>query len=187
MDLKATFREASESRIEFLKMVFPIENPSLAYQITKSGQLMVAPYFITTISGEATKRRLDENNKYQRITLKEDNSNRAEFDAFEGDVGVRINGAVYKQNEPAKLVIFDLFKVMVQYFGAPLQVAEFTQRKAARIEITTHAQNLTRSKKGKQYLSPFLFTQWGVEEIPQERLEEIQLLMKENSLTEKSW
>ena len=172
MDVNKAFSCVDNNHVPFLKMFFPIENPSLAYQYAIRNKPLKAPYCLTFFDAIPCKRLFNEaTGKYDRLNL--NNDNKEAFLRFGGDraeSGILLSGCVFDPDgkEPIQYFRTELYKVMVQYFMEAFKKASFNSRSGVRILISDHSVNLTRSKKGKQYLSPCLFKQWEIVSIPTE-------------------
>ena len=178
MEINEAFLCVESSHVPFLKMFFPIENTTLAYQYAIRSKPLKAPYCLTFFDATPCKRIFNEAaGKYSRINLSDDN--KEAFVRFGGDkaeCGILLAGCVFDPDgkEPIQYFRTELYKVMVQYFMEAFKKASFAARSGVRILISDHSVNLTRSKKGKQYLSPVLFKQWEVVSIPTEIAKAIQ-------------
>lgn len=172
MEINKAFSCVESNHVPFLKMYFPIENPTLAYHYTIRAKPLKAPYCLTFFNALPSKRLFNElTGQYDRITLTDDNKEAfTRFGGERAESGILLSGCVFdpEGKEPIQYFRTELFKVMVQYFMEAFKKASFESRSGVRILISDHSVNLTRSKKGKQYLSPILFKQWETVSIPTE-------------------
>ena len=160
-------QKQGKENIPYYTLNYPIVNPALSYKFTLGQEVCVAPYNVQILAIQASKRKLGADRKYQTVHLRKDLSNKADFDAFSGDVGVRVVGLIWKtgQEEAITPFIGGFYKTLLTYMMPILREAMQEKGQYVEIGVTDHTVNLTKSKKNLSYLSSELFTQWAAKKV----------------------